>query len=189
MLSEELENAYARLGNEYKNTTPAVNINERLARAKASAVGAQELGFVKKDMHGATVSLETLKGKYVLLDFWGSWCGPCRASHPHLKALYDKYRDRGLEIVGIDEEKVADMTRRDELWRGAVAKDGLNWIQVLNNGDGDSADVVKLYGVTAFPTKILLDKDGKILGRFVGNLPDELDKQLDIVFSSSAKGE
>jgi len=122
----------------------------------------------KKDDKGKPVNFDALKGKYVLLDFWGSWCGPCRASHPHLKELYAKYKDKGFEIVGIAQEHSALPADR-LLWTEAIAKDGLPWIQVLNNENRDKFDVVSEYGVTAFPTKILLDKGGNIIGRYIGN--------------------
>ncbi|HWW39307.1 TlpA disulfide reductase family protein, partial [Pedobacter sp.] len=122
----------------------------------------------KKDDKGKPVNFDALKGKYVLLDFWGSWCGPCRASHPHLKELYAKYKDKGFEIVGIAQEHSALPADR-LLWTEAIAKDGLTWIQVLNNENRDKFDVVSEYGVTAFPTKILLDKGGNIIGRYIGN--------------------
>ncbi|WP_158085166.1 TlpA family protein disulfide reductase [Niastella vici] len=115
------------------------------------------------------VDLNALKGRYVLLDFWGSWCRPCRASHPHLKELYAKYKDKGFEIVGIASEHAKTKEDCIAAWKNAIAQDGITWLQVLNNENAVKFDAVKEYSVTAFPTKILLDKDGNIIGRFVGN--------------------
>lgn len=123
----------------------------------------------KKDVNGQTVDFNALKGRYVLLDFWGSWCHPCRASHPHLKELYSKFKDKGFEIVGIASEHAKTAEERNKLWTTAIAEDGLTWLQVLNNVNADQFDAVKEYGVTAFPTKILLDRDGNIIGKYVGN--------------------
>ncbi|HWK03824.1 MAG TPA: TlpA disulfide reductase family protein [Puia sp.] len=123
----------------------------------------------KKELQGRPIQPETLKGKYVLLDFWGSWCGPCRASHPHLKELYGKYKDKGFEIIGIDQENVSSPEACRNLWTTAVAKDSLPWLQLMNNEARNVFDAVAQYSVTAFPTKILLDKDGNILVRYVGN--------------------
>jgi thiol-disulfide isomerase/thioredoxin len=123
----------------------------------------------KNDMNGKAVDLNALKGHYVLLDFWGSWCRPCRASHPHLKELYEKYKDKGFEIVGIATEHAKTKEDCIRLWKTAIAEDGLTWLQVLNNENRQKFDAVKEYGVTAFPTKILLDPDGNIIGRYVGS--------------------
>ena len=123
----------------------------------------------KKDMYGTAVDLNALKGRYVLLDFWGSWCRPCRASHPHLKELYSKFKNKGFEIIGIASEHAKTAEERHKLWTTAISEDGLTWLQVLNNENVQQFDAVKEYGVTAFPTKILLDRDGNIIGKYVGN--------------------
>lgn len=123
----------------------------------------------KKDVNGKGVDFKALKGRYVLLDFWGSWCRPCRASHPHLKELYAKYKDKGFEIIGISSEHAKTPEERHKLWTTAIAEDGLTWLQVLNNENAEKFDAVKEYSVTAFPTKILLDREGNVIGRYVGN--------------------
>jgi thiol-disulfide isomerase/thioredoxin len=123
----------------------------------------------KKDSNGKKVDFNALKGHYVLLDFWGSWCRPCRASHPHLKELYAKYKDKGFEIVGIASEHAKTKEECIKLWKTAITEDGLTWLQVINNENAEKFDAVKEYGVTAFPTKILLDKEGNVIGRYVGN--------------------
>ncbi len=123
----------------------------------------------KKDMNGKQVDFAALKGKYVLIDFWGSWCGPCRASHPHLKELYAKYKEKGFEIVGVSQEHAETAEERRKLWTDAIAKDGINWLQVMNNENLEKFDAVKEFGVLAFPTKILLDREGNIIGRYTGN--------------------
>ncbi|HEY8897817.1 MAG TPA: TlpA disulfide reductase family protein [Niastella sp.] len=123
----------------------------------------------KKDLNGTAVDFNALKGRYVLLDFWGSWCHPCRASHPHLKELYSRFKDKGFEIIGIASEHAKTAEERHRLWTTAITEDGLTWLQVLNNENAEQFDAVKEYGVIAFPTKILLDRDGNIIGRYVGN--------------------
>jgi thiol-disulfide isomerase/thioredoxin len=127
------------------------------------------LTIVKKELQGRSIQPQTLRGKYVLLDFWGSWCGPCRASHPHLKELYGKYKDKGFEIIGIDQEHASTPEECRNLWTTAVATDSLPWLQLINNEAIASFDAVTQYDVSAFPTKILLDKEGNVLVRYVGN--------------------
>jgi thiol-disulfide isomerase/thioredoxin len=121
---------------------------------------------VKAD--GKPVDFASLKGKYVLLDFWGSWCRPCRASHPHLKELYAKYKDKGFEIIGIALEHSKSLDDDRKTWQTAIEQDGLTWMQVLDNENLDKFNSVQQWEVTAFPTKILLDRDGNIIGRYVG---------------------
>jgi len=123
----------------------------------------------KKDSAGRLIDFAALKGKYVLIDFWGSWCKPCRASHPHLKELYAQYKSKGFEIIGVAQELAKTPEEQRRLWTAAVAQDGLGWLQVLNNENKEGFDAVKEYTVTAFPTKILLDREGNLIGRFVGN--------------------
>lgn len=138
----------------------------------------------KQDIDGNKIDLKATHAKYVLLDFWGSWCKPCRASHPHLKEVYAEYKDKGFEIIGIAQEMVKDTAVQHQIWIMAVKEDGLTWRQVLNNQNSKQFDAVTAFGVTAFPTKILLDSDGNIVATFIGNtarndLGDKLHELLD----------
>jgi len=138
----------------------------------------------KQDINGDKIDLKATHAKYVLLDFWGSWCHPCRASHPHLKELYTEYKDKGFEIIGIANEMAKDTAQQVKNWETAVKEDGLTWRQVLNNRNGKQFDAVTEFGVTAFPTKILLDSEGNIVATFIGNtggkdLGDKLHELLD----------
>ena len=116
----------------------------------------------------------------MLLDFWGSWCGPCRASHPHPKALQAHYGPQGLEVINIAQENGADARK---IWLKAVEEDQMTWTQILNNEDREVCDVVKLYGITAFPTKVLIDPEGKIIVKTVGESAP-IDEKLKEVFGN-----
>ncbi len=118
-----------------------------------------------------------------MLDFWASWCVPCRKGNPHLKELYAKYKEKGIEFVGI-----ADDDRAEAKWKEAVAKDGTGiWKHVrrglkYENGVFDtSADISGNFGIHTLPTKILIDRDGKIIGRY-GEQEEELNKKLKEIF-------
>ena len=128
--------------------------------------------FTLNDLHGHPLSLESLRGRYVLLDFWGSWCFWCLAGVPQMKAYYDKYHDR-FEILGIDCNDTADK------WKAAVEKHQMSWQHVQCVPDGP--DVPKLYAVNAFPTKILINPDGTINRVFVGE-KEEFYHYLDQLF-------
>ena len=93
------------------------------------------------------------KGKYVLIDFWASWCGPCRNEMPNVKAAYEKYASKGFEVISISIDK------KQKAWRTAIEELGMNWTQVLNV---DAADV---YGIYAIPTTFLVDPEGIVVAK------------------------
>lgn len=105
---------------------------------------------------GDTIKLSSLKGKVVLLDFWASWCLPCRATNKNLVKLYQKYKDKGFEIFGVsvDDEKAK--------WTSAIKKDKISWIQV-NDNTGWQSKILERWDIGAIPTSFLIDKEGKLL--------------------------
>jgi peroxiredoxin len=108
------------------------------------------------DTEGNTTKLSSYKGKVVLIDFWASWCGPCRSASKSLVKLYNKYKSKGLEIFGvsIDDES--------ESWIEAIKKDKMKWIQVNDPGGWD-APIAKKWGIQYIPHSFLLDKKGKVV--------------------------
>lgn len=153
-------------------------MQEKINTALRTEVGGTAPNFEKIDKDGNTIRLSDYRGKYVLLDFWGSWCGPCRASHPHLKALEAKYAPKGLVVINIASENGANAR---ETWLQAIEEDGMTWTQILNNEGRENYDVVKEYAITAFPTKVLIGPDGKILVRAVGE-SEPIDQKLQEIF-------
>jgi len=107
-------------------------------------------------VNGDTIRLSSLKGKVVLLDFWASWCGPCRTSNKSLVKLYPKYKAKGFEIFGVslDDDK--------SKWRKAIKKDNIKWLQV-NDGGGWDAETAVRWNINAIPTSYLIDKKGKLI--------------------------
>jgi len=178
---EELKAAYTALGPIHKDGVYGKMLGEKVRAMEATSTGKQAIAIDKTDLAGNPVNLASLKGKYVLLDFWGSWCGPCRASHPHLKSLYSKYKASGFEIVGIAQEQKPSLEECRIAWKKAIKEDDINWVQVLNNDGIEKSDAVKAYGVGAFPTKLLLDKEGKVVARYIGDT-QEIDVALSKVF-------
>jgi peroxiredoxin len=107
---------------------------------------------------GKSVSLSSLRGKYVLIDFWASWCGPCRQENPNVVRMYQKYKDKGFEIFGVS----LDESR--EKWLKAIAMDKLTWPHV-SDLKGWSSAAAQLYNVQAIPQTLLLDKEGRIIAK------------------------
>lgn len=132
--------------------------------------------FTLKTPTGEDLRLSSLRGQFVLVDFWASWCMPCRAEIPHLKDLYAKYHTAGLEIVSISSDA------HPEDWRRAMAQEQMPWKQVLDSysGTGDFSDVTGGYGVKFIPYTLLLDKEGKVLA--INPEPRALDRQLKKIF-------
>ena len=123
--------------------------------------GAEAPDFTLNDLNGQPLSLSSLRGKYVVLDFWGSWCGWCIKGIPDMKKYYEKYKGK-LEILGID------CRDTEEKWKAAVEKHELPWLHVRNAGE---PDVSVLYAIQGYPTKIVIDPEGKIAKIVVGEDP------------------
>lgn len=137
----------------------------RREAAERIKAGAEAPDFSLPDTEGREVSLASLRGKYVVLDFWGSWCVWCIKGFPELKKCYEKYKDK-LEVVGID------CTDSRENWLKAVEQHQLPWINLLDTREKRPAEVIdNLYGIGAYPTKILIDPEGRIVEVFVGERP------------------
>ena len=117
------------------------------------SVGEKASEISLPDTKGSNLSLSSLQGKVVLIDFWASWCGPCRRSEPELKKLYEKYQSKGFEIYGIsvDEDKFA--------WKTAIKQDKINWLHV----NDDKGVVAGKWNVMYIPNTYLLDKTGKVV--------------------------
>ena len=135
---------------------------EREAAKKNTVEGNVAPDFTLKSIDGKNISLSSLKGKVVVLDFWGSWCGWCIKGMPKMKEYYAKYKGK-LEILGID------CNDTEQKWRDAVKKHELPWLHVRNAGN---PDVTVLYGISGFPTKIVVDAEGKISKVVVGESED-----------------
>lgn len=151
----------------------SMDVKRLAAEIKSREVGipgTRAYRFDVKDKDGKAFSLESMKGKYVLLDFWATWCVPCRASMPHMISLYQKYKDKNFVLLGISDD---DTNVKN--WLLAIEKDGTGaWPQTLRGldrqqylqGVDNPRDLSQQYGVRGYPTKILIDPNGMIVGRY-----------------------
>jgi thiol-disulfide isomerase/thioredoxin len=187
--TDTLRKIYAAFPGKLQQSSYGKAILTELENRKKGVPGAPAADFTTTDINGQPLSLADYKGKYVLVDFWASWCVPCRKGNPHLKELYSQYKDKGFEIIG-----VSDDDSKPDAWRTAIAKDSLPWKHVLRGmkatREGDrmnidrSKDISAGYNVSSLPTQILIGPDGKIIGRY-GEGGDEhaaLDEKLQAVF-------
>jgi glutathione peroxidase-family protein len=116
----------------------------------------QRLDFTVASLKGDSIKLSSLKGKVLLLDFWASWCAPCRISNKHLVKLYSKYKDKGFEILGVS---VDDETKD---WKKAVTKDKITWMQGIDAGGWDAQAPIK-WQVDALPSSFLINRNGDVV--------------------------
>ena len=169
---DKMKEVAALLGDNVKNGRMKAYyqniINQVEAQAKAEAESAKKQAagvvapdFTLNDINGKPLSLSSLRGKYVILDFWGSWCGWCIKGFPEMKKYYEKYKGK-FEILGID------CNDTEQKWKDAVKKNELPWLHVYNTRD---SKVLADYGVNGFPTKIIVGPDGKIVKTIVGEDP------------------
>lgn len=135
--------------------------------------GAAAPNFVLTSLNGAELSLDSINKKFVILDFWGSWCGWCFKGFPKMNEYYKKYKN-DIEIIGIA------CNDKEDKWRNAVKENNLEWLNVINSEEIEN-DVSVMYGIQAYPTKFILDKNKIIVGKFVGETNEFYEKLNELI--------
>jgi thiol-disulfide isomerase/thioredoxin len=174
----KLEELYGLLSPELKTGYFDKGIEDNITGRKNSALGSIVTDFTLNDPQSNPLKFSSLKGKYVLIDFWGSWCGPCHTAFPGLRALYAKYHAKGFEILGIATETNLSA------WVKDLDKQKLPWLQVVDSQTNSISQ--KEFAITEYPTTVLVDPDGQIIGRFGdnGKTEEDRDKQLAEIFKN-----
>ena len=148
---------------EIRNSEKGKEMAEKLKYFKQSKIGSLAPEFTLKDIDDKTISLSDFKNKkYVLIDFWASWCGPCREELPYIKELYKKYKDQGFEIISISKDDKSD------LWKNAIAKEKIEYWKHIFITENDKK-IITDYFVYGIPHKVLIDKNGIIIGKWKGS--------------------
>jgi len=164
---KKAESLYNSLDESLKNSTPGKEIKTKLGQLKMPAVGATappvgspnwRADFSAPNPEGKVVSLKESLGKVTIVDFWASWCGPCRKENPNVVAIYKELHSKGLNIIGVSLDKDASK------WKEAIAKDGLTWTHVSNLKFWEEP-IAKQYGVESIPATFILDASGKVVAQ------------------------
>lgn len=171
---------YLHVADELKKEWPDYQLSKEFIatvdKMKVLAVGQQAPEISLPDPNGNIVSLSSLRGKYVLVDFWAKWCGPCRQENPNVVRMYHKYKDKGFDVFGVS----LDRTKED--WLQAIHEDGLEWTHVSDLKYFNSEAAV-IYNINAIPFSVLVDPNGIIIGK---NLRGKgLEKKLSELFEKS----
>jgi peroxiredoxin len=169
---------FISLSEKFKKEWPTYSYTKELSsqveKLKITAIGQLAPEIALTNPNGQVVKLSSLRGKYVLIDFWAKWCGPCRRENPNVVKAYKRFKDKGFEVFGVS------LDRNKEDWLKAIAEDGLTWTHVSDLKYFES-QAAKDYNINAIPFSILLDKTGKIIAKNLRGAA--LEQKLEEVFN------
>ena len=156
----QLEQRFNKLDAVVRKSEAGKQLEVQIADSKIGAVGTMAMEFTQPDTTGTPVALSSFRGKYVLVDFWASWCGPCRQENPNVVETFNKFNTKNFTVLGVSLDRPAQKSK----WIDAIHEDKLTWTHVSDLKFWDN-EVAKLYKVQSIPQNILLDPDGKIIAK------------------------
>ncbi|TCC96994.1 TlpA disulfide reductase family protein [Pedobacter hiemivivus] len=168
----KVESLFSGLSAKNRNSKAGKAFAASIEASKSTAVGKIAPEFTQMNTENKPVKLSDFRGQYVLVDFWASWCGPCRAENPKVLKAYNAFKDKNFTVLGVSVDQEKD---RDK-WLKAIKDDGMPWIQVVDSNNDDPKGAGNLYAIKAIPSNFLIDPQGKIIAK---NLRGEaLEKKL-----------
>ncbi|MFC5195910.1 redoxin domain-containing protein [Bizionia hallyeonensis] len=162
--ASEAKELYDNFTEPVKNSRIGKSINEMLSSAMATAIGSMAPEFTAPNPDGEMIALKDIRGKVTIIDFWAAWCAPCRRENPNVVKVYEKYHEKGLEIIGVSLDGTPRQKDAKGEWLAAIEKDGLTWHQV-SNLQYFNDPVAKQYNIQSIPATYILDADGKIIAK------------------------
>lgn len=171
---DEVQAFYDNLTDRVKKSAPGLALKQKMEDMQQVNIGGMAPNFELTTPDGKKLSLYDLRGHIVLLDFWASWCGPCLAEVPNLKAIYEKYHGKGLEILGVS------LDEKEAAWKGAIERKGLTW-QHVSSLKGWKCPVAQRFKVTGIPRMYIIDAQGKIIAQDLRG--EKLAEKMDELFT------
>ncbi len=151
----QVEKAYNALSTKLKETPLGQSVAQKLELGKTTGLGVEAVDFEESTPENIKVKLSSFRGQYVLLDFWASWCGPCRQENPNVVEAYEAFKNKNFTVLGVS------IDSKENKWAEAIKKDGLVWTNLLDR----SQDIARTYGINAIPKNFLIDPEGKIIAK------------------------
>ncbi len=161
---KEVQEVFKNYPSELKESIAGKRIAEKVDAALATAEGSMAPDFTAPSPDGKEITLSKIKGKVTIVDFWAAWCGPCRKENPNIVKVYEKYHDKGLEILGVSLDGNPKQKDAKQAWLNAIEKDGLTWNHV-SNLNYFNGPVAKKYNIRSIPAMFILDSEGKIVAK------------------------
>ena len=173
--AKTLRPVFDALDEKLRSSVAGSELEDRFNALTAVVPGNMAPDFTENDTAGKAIALSSLRGHYVLVDFWASWCHPCRGENPNLVKQYELYKDKGFQILSVSLDDHADR------WKEAIGQDGLHWLQVSDLQGWNNA-ACKLYAIRAVPSSFLVDPQGKIVA--TGLRGEELAERLSAIYAN-----
>lgn len=171
---EASKDLYAQMDPQISNSTDGKSIKGYIGFPDLIAIGDKYIDVELPNLYGKPIKLSSLQNKYILLEFWAGWCGPCRLENPRLLSLYNKYKEKGFEIYGVS------LDTKKEGWQSAVIEDKMNWITVSDLKGSNYSEATSIYNVQGIPCNYLINKKGIIIAQNIRG--EDLEKKLKKIF-------